>query len=275
MEESIHHQYDKKMKNILSYSSFVAPILYHCMDELKGKSVQEIIKMIEIIPNSQEQIQKLDGELFSLKRTVPLRANVLFQLRTEDRIYKVNIEPQVGNPTSYSLYDRQQIYLAILLSEQEEDGQGYQNYMPIYSIWLVFDERLKKSRYGKGRYQMEWYNEEGRSTKTEGSLLNGVFVHIGEDARERGGLFTYLYAIFQSEDKDFRDKELEKYGIEKEEEVKEVNQIYWEIFDQSVRVESKRIEQEMERKVKEEKQKRKKKKSNYLFGWSINCWKQD
>lgn len=252
MEEPIRYSYDKHMKNILSYPSLVAPILYHCMDELKGKSVPEIIKMIETVPNSQEKIQKLDGELFSLKRTVPLRADVVFQVRTEDQIYKVNIEPQVGDPRAYSLYDRQQVYLAMLLSEQEEDGQGYRNYMPIYSIWLVFDEKLKKSRYGKGRYEMEWYNEEESWTETERSLLNGIFVRIGKDARERGGLFEYLYAIFQSGDKAFRDRELEKYGIEKEEEVREVNQVYWEIFDQSVRAESKRIGEEIGERIGEE-----------------------
>ena len=149
-------KYDEQCKKVLSNKYILANILKYTVEEVKGKTIEEIVKAIDGEPEVGsrgvlEFTDKIAGENTedSSISEGTLYYDIRFSVRLGEKEYiKIlfDVEAQKDYMPGYHIVTRGIVYGARMISSQigrEFDLKHYDNAKKIYSIWICFDVAKK------------------------------------------------------------------------------------------------------------------------------------
>jgi len=182
--EEVKASDDRIFKTLVRDSKVLPMMLKNNIDELKGKSIEEILTYLNIgedgrtvIGNETEDVRPNEGAV---------RLDSVFDINIPgiDRAISVivNIEGQNNPNPGYQLEKRAAYYAARLLSSQKGTffkGDDYGKMRKTYSIWYVMNPKAEE-RNSIVRYSMEPKNVYGKERKMRVlDSMNIIFVNVG------------------------------------------------------------------------------------------------
>ena len=149
-------KYDEQCKKVLSNKYILANILKYTVEEVKGKTIEEIVNAIDGEPEVGtkgvlERTDKITGENTedSSVSEGTLYYDIRFSLRLGEKEYiKIlfDVEAQKDYTPGYHILTRGIVYGARMISSQigtEFDLKHYDGVKKVYSIWICFDVAKK------------------------------------------------------------------------------------------------------------------------------------
>ena len=149
-------KYDEQCKKVLSNKYILANILKYTVEEVKGKTIEEIVNAIDGEPEVGtkgvlERTDKITGENTedSSVSEGTLYYDIRFSVRIGENEYiKIlfDVEAQKDYTPGYHIVTRGIVYGARMISSQigtEFDLKHYDGVKKVYSIWICFDVAKK------------------------------------------------------------------------------------------------------------------------------------
>ena len=214
-------KYDEQCKKVLSNKYILANILKYTVEEVKGKTIEEIVNAIDGEPEVGtkgvlECTDKITGENTedSSVSKGTLYYDIRFSLRLGQQKYiKIlfDIEAQKDYTPGYHIVTRGIVYGARMISSQigtEFDLKHYDDAKKVYSIWICFDV-AKKIGNAISRYAIQKEDILGRipDKKQAYDKLTVIEVCLNEENESQHELMCNLSGRIE-------EKNLEK-GMEK------------------------------------------------------------
>ena len=221
-------KYDEQCKKVLSNKYILANILKYTVEEVKGKTIEEIVNAIDGEPEVGtkgvlERTDKITGENTedsSVSEGI-LYYDIRFSVRVGEKEYiKIlfDVEAQKDYTPGYHIVTRGIVYGARMISSQigtEFDLKHYDGVKKVYSIWICFDVAKKIgnaiSRYG---IKKEDILGEIPNPKEAYDKLTVIEVCLNEEKESEHELIRMLNTLFSdtkssSEIKDILENEYE------------------------------------------------------------------
>ena len=175
---------DGRFKTFVRDSKILPMILQSNIDELKDKSVEEILSYLEIGKDGRTVIGKPTE--FTDPNEGTIRVDSVFEVNIPDSdetiSVLVNIEGQDNPKPKYPLERRAEYYIARLVSSQKGilfDNDDYGRMRKTYSIWYILDPRVD-DRNTITRYSMKPENVYGKERRhLQLDTFNIIFVNVG------------------------------------------------------------------------------------------------
>lgn len=213
-------QKDEIFKKIISDTSILAEIAKEVVDGYSDVSIEDVRRYVNIEGNPS--VIKLDSESINSNgcRTV---YDSKFRMQVPDRetffhVY-LEIEGQGTDRTPYPIENRQQFYLATMISDQKGHDftdQHYEGLRRCYSVWVVM-RPSRKDRNSIYRYTLEPEALLGNVDNARRmDLMNLFVVNLGDPNEQTDvRMMQIMNAIFsEGMDDETRDRILsEKYDI--------------------------------------------------------------
>lgn len=157
IKECSKWQYDSKAKTILKNRQILSCILSCAIDELKGKSLDEIAALIEndievnipVEPGKTNTHRTSDIHGLCNEDEADGEGKIVFDVKFHARLADsftsqviINIEAQRKSSLSYPLMNRAVFYASRLISSQKKvefDKDNYGAIKPVYTIWLCMN----------------------------------------------------------------------------------------------------------------------------------------
>lgn len=193
---------DQGFKTLIHDTKVLPMLLKSNVDELKDKSLEEILSYLTIGADGRTVIGKnTEDHSFESGR---IEMDSVFDITipgVEETISViVNLEGQNNPKPKYALEKRAEYYMARLVSSQKGTvfkGDDYDKIQKVYSIWYILDPRIK-DRNTVTRYSMEAKNIIGSDDRAIPAMdtFNILFVNIGEYVDNLPDVMAFVSILF-------------------------------------------------------------------------------
>lgn len=212
---------DQGFKTVIHDINILSWLLHENVDELKGKSIDEIKTCLEIGEDGRTVIGR-ENDYFSMDSgsiipdsvfdvTIPGTGEAISVI--------VNIEGQNDPIPDYPLEKRAEYYLARMVSSQKGrdfSGDDYGKIRKVYSIWLILDPRARY-RNTAVRYRMRAENLAGDPKRVIPPLetFNLLIINVGRYDSNLPDISAFPAALFSMMTSDERrDLMMDRFNIE-------------------------------------------------------------